>query len=105
MSGKHTKQRSGGEADSMKGRGHRRKLLEQDEEQIARTSPPELANLPADFWDDAEVVVPPPKEPISLRVDGDVLRWFREQGPGYQSRMNAVLRSYMVTIQDRREGG
>jgi len=105
MRGKHTMQRSGGEPGSMKGRVHRRKLLEQDEEQIARTSPPELANLPADFWDAAEVVVPPPKEPISLRVDGDVLRWFREQGPGYQSRMNAVLRSYMVTIQDRREGG
>jgi len=60
MSGKPTKQRSGGEPDSMKGRVHRRKLLEQDEEQIARTSPPELVNLPADFWDDAEVVVPPP---------------------------------------------
>lgn len=88
----------------MEGRVHRRRLLDQDEEQIARTSPPELADLPADFWDDAEVVVPPSKKAISLRVDGDVLRWFREQGPGYQSRMNAVLRSYMVTMRGRREG-
>lgn len=105
MSGKRTRQRSGGEPGPPKGTVHRRKLLEQDEEQIARTSPPELAHLPADFWDDAEVVVPPPKKAISLRVDGDVLGWFREQGRGYQSRMNAVLRSYMVTIRDRREGG
>lgn len=65
------------------------------DEEIAETSPPELADLPDDFWDDATVVVPEPKESISLRVDGDVLAWFREGGPGYQTRMNAVLRSYM----------
>jgi uncharacterized protein (DUF4415 family) len=48
-----------------------------------------------DFWDDASVVVPPRKQAISLRVDEDVLAWFRGLGPRYQSRMNAVLRSYM----------
>jgi len=32
---------------------------------------------------------------LSLRVDSDVLAWFRAQGPGYQSRMNALLRAYM----------
>ena len=66
------------------------------EAEIAATSPPELADLPEDFWDDAVVVTPPPKEAISLRVDQDVLEWFREQGAGYQTRMNAVLRSYMA---------
>jgi uncharacterized protein (DUF4415 family) len=35
------------------------------------------------------------KEPISLRVDADVLTWFRLLGPRYQSRMNAVLRAYL----------
>jgi uncharacterized protein (DUF4415 family) len=65
------------------------------EEEIERTSPPELANLPADFWKDAVLVVPESKVPISLRVDRDVLDWFRQSGPRYQSRMNAVLRSYM----------
>jgi uncharacterized protein (DUF4415 family) len=35
------------------------------------------------------------KQPISLRVDIDVLAWFKKQGPRYQSRMNAVLRAYM----------
>src|SRR6185312_482678 len=34
------------------------------------------------------------KAQITLRVDSDVLEWFREEGPGYQSRMNAVLRAY-----------
>ncbi|GAB1406946.1 hypothetical protein MASR1M8_08650 [Thermomonas brevis] len=36
----------------------------------------------------------PPKAAISLRVEQDVLEWFKAQGPGYQTRMNAVLRAY-----------
>jgi uncharacterized protein (DUF4415 family) len=70
--------------------------------EIARTSPPELANLPADFWDSAEPVMPVQKEAISLRVDEDVLAWFRKAGPRYQSRMNAVLRSYVMANKRRR---
>lgn len=36
----------------------------------------------------------PPKAPISLRVDQDVLEWFKDQGPGYQTKINAVLRAF-----------
>ena len=36
----------------------------------------------------------PPKESISLRIDPDVLAWFKAQGPGYQTRINAVLRAF-----------
>lgn len=36
----------------------------------------------------------PPKTSISLRVDTDVLEWFKSQGEGYQTRMNAVLRAF-----------
>ena len=71
------------------------------EAQVARTSPPELADLPDDFWDDAEVMAPESKEAISLRVDRDVLEWFRRTGPRYQTRMNAVLRSYMGRMRKR----
>jgi len=67
----------------------------QTEEDIERTSPPELANLPEDFWDDAVMRPPVDKMPISIRIDLDVLHWFRAGGPGYQSRMNAVLRDFM----------
>ena len=35
------------------------------------------------------------KSLLSLRVDSDVLAWFRAQGRGYQSRMNALLRAFM----------
>lgn len=68
------------------------------ERDIRRTSPPELADLPADFFASA-VVVPARKQPISLRVDEDVLEWFKSQGPRYQSRMNAVLRAYVAAIE------
>ncbi len=37
----------------------------------------------------------PRKAPISLRVDPEVLDWFKAQGPGYQTRINAVLRAFM----------
>ena len=66
--------------------------------EIARTSPPELADLPADFWAEATLVVPTAKKAISLRVDEDVLAWFRQSGPRYQTRMNAVLRSYVASM-------
>jgi uncharacterized protein (DUF4415 family) len=36
----------------------------------------------------------PPKASISLRVDQDVLEWFKAQGPGYQTRINVVLRAF-----------
>ena len=37
----------------------------------------------------------PKKALLSLRIDSDVVEWFRKQGAGYQSRMNALLRAYM----------
>jgi uncharacterized protein (DUF4415 family) len=79
------------------------RLARMSEAEIARTSPPELANLPPDFWNDAVLVVPESKVPISLRVDRDVLEWFRQSGPRYQSRMNAVLRAYMDQSQRRQK--
>ena len=43
----------------------------------------------------------PPKALLSLRIDADVLAWFRGQGRGYQSRMNALLRAYMDAAKER----
>jgi len=37
----------------------------------------------------------PRKAAISLRLDAEVLDWFKARGPGYQTRINAVLRAYM----------
>ncbi|MDN5872217.1 MAG: BrnA antitoxin family protein [Nitrococcus sp.] len=41
------------------------------------------------------------KQQVTLRVDSDVLRWFRAQGRGYQSRINALLRAYVQAHRDR----
>lgn len=49
-----------------------------------------------DFWNGAEVVMPSAgKTSIHLRVDTDVLEWFRSLGSGHLTRMNAVLKSYV----------
>lgn len=51
---------------------------------------------PDDFdWANAEIVEPAPKVAVSIRVDSDVLDYFKRGGRGYQTRMNAVLRSYV----------
>ena len=52
-------------------------------------------------WSLARVVMPPSKRAISIRVDSDVLDFFRSQGRGYQTRVNAVLRSYMEAKRGR----
>lgn len=45
-------------------------------------------------WTTAQLIIPQPKHSVHLRIDPEVLRWFRDQGKGYQTRMNAVLRRY-----------
>ena len=47
-----------------------------------------------EFWKTAEVVLPHRKEVVTMRLDADLLAWFRQQR-GYQTRINAILRSYM----------
>jgi len=84
---------------AQRGRADVRRLQQLTDREILATSPAELASLPANFWEGATVVEPVAKQPISLRVDADVLDWFKAQGPRYQSRMNAVLRSFMTERQ------
>lgn len=91
-------------SENQTGRADLARLRRVTDAEIERTSPAELANLPADFWDSALLVPAINKEAISLRVDTDVLSWFRAQGPRYQSRMNAVLRAYMKAAAWRGKG-
>jgi uncharacterized protein (DUF4415 family) len=66
------------------------------DEEIAAAVARDPDAVPLDIdWSQAVLVVPPKKQAISIRVDEDVLGFFKEEGVGYQSRMNAVLRSYM----------
>ena len=50
-------------------------------------------------WDNTTVELPQPKAVLNMRIDKDVLDYFRKTGKGYQSRINAILRSYV----ERRE--
>lgn len=60
-----------------------------------RPDAPEYAVEP-EFWASARVVMPPSgKTSVHLRLDSDVLEWFKQGGRGHLSRMNAVLRSFM----------
>ncbi len=58
-------------------------------------SDPDWKDIPEDWLNNAIPVTPPQKQLLSLRLDADLIAWFRAQGPGYQTRMNAVLRAYM----------
>ena len=46
-------------------------------------------------------MIPPTKRAVSVRLDQDIIDFFKSQGPGYQTRMNAVLRSYMLAKKDK----
>ena len=60
-----------------------------------RAAAPEAAPLGDDFWKRVGIVMPPGKTSVHLRVDSDVFDWFKKQGEGHLTRMNAVLRSYV----------
>src|SRR4051794_3456254 len=76
-------------------------LTDQEIAEAVRNDPDAV---PLDFdWSDAVLVLPPKKKAISIRVDEDVLDFFKQQGAGYQRRMNAVLRSYMQQKRGRKK--
>ena len=68
----------------------------------------EIANIPDDaidtsdipelddsFWEKAKMTKPITKQSISIRLDSDILDWFKSQGKGYQTFINSVLRTYV----------
>jgi uncharacterized protein (DUF4415 family) len=55
----------------------------------------DIPRLGPEFWRNAEPRIPQKKESVTIRLDHDVLAWFRGMGRGYQTKINAVLRSYM----------
>jgi len=64
-------------------------------EDPTRPDAPEAESLGADFWKSARVVLPSGKTSVHLRLDSDVVEWFKSNGKGHLTRMNAVLRSYV----------
>jgi uncharacterized protein (DUF4415 family) len=62
---------------------------------------PDAGVIPPGFWDNAQVLLPETKQQITLRLDPEVIRFFKATGKGYQSRMGAVLRSYVAAKRKR----
>ena len=82
--------------DRRKGKTDWTRIDKLTDEDIGRAVANDPDAVPVDIdWSDAVLVIPPRKKAISIRVDEDVLNYFKSQGDGYQRRMNAVLRSYM----------
>ncbi len=69
--------------------------LTDEEIEASIANDPDWAEFKDIDWSKAVLVIPPKKQAISIRVDEDVLNYFKKQGAGYQRRMNAVLRSFV----------
>ena len=55
----------------------------------------DIPRLGKSFWKTAKLRMPEPKDRLTIRVDHDVVEWLKKAGSGYQTRINAILRSYM----------
>ena len=69
------------------------------QEEVERLADEDDGPLPEGWESTVFVGLPPRKEPVHIRLDSDVLAWFRAHGRGYQTRINAVLRSFVQARQ------
>ncbi|MDR3516725.1 MAG: BrnA antitoxin family protein [Azospirillaceae bacterium] len=72
------------------------------QEEVERHAEADEGALPEGWEKTAVIGLPPGKEAVKLRIDRDVLDWFRGTGSGYQTRMNNVLRAF---VSSRQVGG
>src|SRR5690606_22837961 len=100
MRKKRTERYSAQDVEAMQSRTNWERVdgLSDEEIEAATAGDPDAEPLPADWLDTAELIVPGgEKERITIRIDRDVAEYFRRQGAGYQTRINAVLRAYVVS--------
>jgi len=70
-------------------------LTDEDIASAARGDPDAVPLADEEWFQKAQFVQPPNKAAINIRLDQEVLDFFKSEGSGYQTRMNAVLRAYM----------
>jgi uncharacterized protein (DUF4415 family) len=103
MKEKRTKRYSAKELSTRRGRSDWARVDALTDADIARAVRSDPDAVPIDIdWSKATIVMPSRKSAISIRLDEDVLDYFRASGSGYQSRMNAVLRHF-VSAQKKKE--
>ncbi len=71
------------------------KKMSDEEIEQAVAEDPDAGILPENWPEGVEIGMPQAKERITVRLDADVLDWFKSQGKGYQTRINAVLKAYV----------
>ena len=59
----------------------------------------DISETDSKFWKNAKITMPKKKELLTLRLDSEVVDWFKEEGKGYQTKINAVLKSYVKSHQ------
>jgi uncharacterized protein (DUF4415 family) len=89
MKGKITQTTSGVRAKGKTDFEHLRKVRDRD---IDYT---DIAKLDEAFWKAAKLTMPITKDRVTIRLDHDLVEWFKMNGSGYQTRINAILRSFM----------
>ncbi|MBL7073302.1 MAG: BrnA antitoxin family protein [Candidatus Omnitrophica bacterium] len=55
----------------------------------------DIGELDGEFWEKAKLVLPHPKVKVTIRLDSQIIVWFKHKGDHYQTRINAVLKSYV----------
>jgi uncharacterized protein (DUF4415 family) len=71
--------------------------------EAAIASDPDWADIPRDWYKHATPHNPDAlRKQVRLRLDPDLLAWFKRQGPGYQARINAALRAFVEAHERRR---
>ena len=96
------------EVQAMLDRGESRtdweRVRAMSQEEVERLADEEDGPLP-EGWESTVVIgIPRRKQGVHIRLDADVLDWFKARGPGYQTRINAVLRAF-VQARQRTEHG
>lgn len=90
----------------MKGRSTKRKSSTDWERIDAMTDESidtsDIPPLDRDFFKGARLRLPEGKTLVTMRLDSDIVTWLKAHGPGYQTRINAILRTYMEAVKERR---
>lgn len=92
------------QARKMKGETDWARLDAMTDEEIEHAAANDPDNPPwtDEDWANARVVWPQGKAPVTLRLDKDIIAWFKQRGRGYQTRINAVLRAFVEAQKPRR---
>jgi uncharacterized protein (DUF4415 family) len=72
-----------------------KRLTDREIERAVASDPDAAPIATADWFHQARLSEPRRKEAVSIRLDEDLIAWFKRRGRGYQTRINAVLRAYV----------